>query len=167
MFTEDTPTHMVTVGSAPVKILSPVLILNAKCRSVLGRATETKKMSDATDIKFLFDWLHKHKVVPSAQEVPNASGQFVHWFTATHAGAEYWTHAGYNLQTGGSSFPDVQFFMLTFHALRYILSFQAHSRLQLSDDRPWARIETVLTMMFAVVVLVFSTVNIIFVARIC
>ncbi|KAF2462937.1 uncharacterized protein BDR25DRAFT_385324 [Lindgomyces ingoldianus] len=127
-FNADTPTHTITIGSASIKILSPVLILNSKCRSILGRPTEAKKVSDAADIKFLLRWLATNNAFPTAQDVPNATKEFVEWFIATYTGAEYWTSARYNFQTGGSHFPKFQFFKLTFPINRFVLRPRAHPR---------------------------------------
>nr|POE99493.1 hypothetical protein CFP56_52883 [Quercus suber] len=84
-FDQDTPTLTVEIGSSSVIILHPTLILNAKCRSVLGRASDAKKRSDASDIKFLLRYLVRTGIIPSSQDLSNASKTFVEWFVATFA----------------------------------------------------------------------------------
>lgn len=53
VFNADTPIHAISIGGQLVNILKPPLILNSKCRYILGRPNEDKKSNDATDIKFL------------------------------------------------------------------------------------------------------------------
>ncbi|KAF2438417.1 hypothetical protein P171DRAFT_449068 [Karstenula rhodostoma CBS 690.94] len=88
------------VAAARTLILKPALILNAKCRSILGRSNGEKKKTDAADITFLLWWLATNNAFPSAQEVPNANKEFVTWFVETYRGAEYWTGARLNLERG-------------------------------------------------------------------
>lgn len=95
-FDESTP----TVDIQGVQILSPPLILNAKCQSILGRATEEKKKTDAQDIVFLLGWLAQMQTRPTPQEVPNASKAFVTWFVNKYQGQSGWTNVGYNMDTG-------------------------------------------------------------------
>jgi hypothetical protein len=83
-----------------VKVLKPSLILNAKCNSILGRASKEKKDTDAFDITFCLRWCANHNAFPTAAEVPRADKEFVEWFTSEYGGAEYWTNAGYNRETG-------------------------------------------------------------------
>ncbi|KAN0106648.1 hypothetical protein V8E51_009524 [Hyaloscypha variabilis] len=87
-----------------VKVLKPSLILNAKCNSILGRASEEKKTTDATDIKFCLWWCASNNAFPTATEVPRASREFVEWFIGVYGEAEYWTNAGYNWETGRNRF---------------------------------------------------------------
>ena len=96
-FDEDTPIIMID----GVRILKPVLILNAKCRSVLSRATEEKKRTDKVDIFFLLEYLVLHDLKPMADDVPNASKEFVDWLNEGQVDRiEKWTAAGYNFETG-------------------------------------------------------------------
>jgi len=95
-FDASTPTIVVE----GVKILKPALILNAKCRSVLGRATAEKKYNDAQDIQYLLYWCAKMETRPTAEEVPNATRDFVLWFISEYKGEEYWKNAGYDLDKG-------------------------------------------------------------------
>lgn len=99
-FNKNTPTHVVTVGRQSTRILKPALILNTKCRSILGRPTDKMKFTYATDIKFLLWWMGKNNAIPLAREVPNSSKGFVEWFIQRYEGAEYWTSAGYSLSRG-------------------------------------------------------------------
>jgi hypothetical protein len=95
-FDEDTPTILVD----GVRILKPALILNAKCQSILGRATEEKKESDKDDILFLLKYLANEDIRPERDEVPNATKEFFSWFTETFGGSETWVAAGYNIADG-------------------------------------------------------------------
>jgi hypothetical protein len=52
-FQEDTTTHTLDIEGIFVEVLQPVQILNAKCRSILGGATDGKKRTDSLDILFL------------------------------------------------------------------------------------------------------------------
>lgn len=100
----DQDTEVITVGN--VKVLKPALILNAKCRSILGRSTEHKRNTDAVDILFLLEFCARNpKYLPKAEEVPNANREFGQMFIAQYENQESWTRAGYNLQTGLFSVP--------------------------------------------------------------
>jgi hypothetical protein len=83
-----------------VNILQPVQILNAKCRSTLGRATDGKKRTDSLDVLFLLKWLADQGVSPTAQQVPNAVEEFVEWFISIYGGEELWTAAGFDREKG-------------------------------------------------------------------
>ncbi|TVY15843.1 hypothetical protein LARI1_G005766 [Lachnellula arida] len=93
----DNNTSVVLVNG--VKVLKPSLILNAKCNSITGRASEGKKKTDAEDIKFCLWWCANNNAFPTAAEVPRASKEFVQWFVSEFEGAEYWTNARYNWKT--------------------------------------------------------------------
>jgi predicted nucleotidyltransferase len=80
-----------------VWVLKPTLILNAKCRAILGRAGESKKTSDAQDIKFLLHWCAENGMRVNTAEVPNATTEFVGAFTAMYGGEELWERAGYGM----------------------------------------------------------------------
>lgn len=95
-FDESTP----TISVQGVEVLKPALILNAKCRSILGRANQSKKDTDAQDIMFLLGYLAKTNTKPSSQEVPNATKQFVDYFVGAYHCQELWEKAGYDLETG-------------------------------------------------------------------
>jgi hypothetical protein len=94
-FDFDTPLFSVDVDGQSVDILKPSLILNAKCVSVLGRSTEQKKSSDASDIVFLLKWLVANNVAMLDQEVPHATTTFITWFIEQYGNAEAWRLAGF------------------------------------------------------------------------
>jgi hypothetical protein len=101
MFKEnfDQNTEVITVGN--VKVLKPALILNAKCRSILGRPTVSKRNTDASDIIFLLEFCARNPMyLPKAVEVPNATREFVQSFVGQYQNQDSWTRAGYNFQTG-------------------------------------------------------------------
>ncbi|KAM4065271.1 hypothetical protein HRG_004402 [Hirsutella rhossiliensis] len=81
-----------------IRVLKPTLILNAKCASLLGRASEIKKSSDAIDIGFLLNWCADERIYPTASEVPNATKQFADYFIATYGDADSWAKAGYDVK---------------------------------------------------------------------
>ncbi|KAH6842237.1 hypothetical protein B0I37DRAFT_447740 [Chaetomium sp. MPI-CAGE-AT-0009] len=81
-FDESTETIEILDG---IHVLKPTLILNAKCRSILDRAGEDKKMSDGQDIKFLLHWCADNGLDPRP-EVPNATNEFVNAFVAIAKG---------------------------------------------------------------------------------
>lgn len=89
-----------TVDVDGIRVLKPTLLLNAKCRSVLARAQQDKKTSDAHDIRFLLQWCAANGVSPTASEVPNATKDFVNAFVASYGGAYLWRAAGYELNSG-------------------------------------------------------------------
>lgn len=106
LFKEQYNAETPTVEVQQVRVLKPALILNAKCRSILGRANEDKKRTDAEDIIFLLRWFVNNPQHPklTAAEVPNATKQFHDWFTATYcpsAGDKaLWAQAGFKSSTG-------------------------------------------------------------------
>ena len=79
-----------------MKVLHPLLLLNAKCRSVLGRSTDAKKATDSQDISFLLQYLAAHKISIKQAEVPNASPEFVEHIIQTGAvPKQLWNAAGF------------------------------------------------------------------------
>jgi hypothetical protein len=62
------------------KVLKPALISNSKCYSIIGRASESRKRTDALDIQFCLGWYAQNNAFPTAAEVPRAGKQFVEWF---------------------------------------------------------------------------------------
>lgn len=94
-FDDGTPLHTVPVDGQPVDILKPSLILNSKCVSVLGRSTDQKKQSDASDIIFLLEWLTANNVELSVEEVPHATAAFIQYFIAQYQHSETWRLAGF------------------------------------------------------------------------
>ncbi|KAK4195449.1 hypothetical protein QBC40DRAFT_259016 [Triangularia verruculosa] len=89
-----------TIQVNGTRVLKPTLILNAKCRSILGRANEEKKNTDAEDIKFLLNWCLRNASYPTNSEVPNTTKEFVDNFIAYYEGAELWHKAGYDMSRG-------------------------------------------------------------------
>lgn len=79
-----------------VRILKPTLILDAKCNSILGRGQDSKKLTDAEDIKFLLTYIAFHKI-PVGSEVPNATGEFIAWFDQVYGGKELFQNAGFTV----------------------------------------------------------------------
>lgn len=96
-FDEATPTVMVGYG---IKVLKTTLFLNAKCRSILARATETRKASDAGDIKFLLAWCVSKKLWPTSGECTNINGPFVDWFVTSYGGGDLFKSAGWHQADG-------------------------------------------------------------------
>lgn len=96
-FDKDTPTLVVAGGT---KVLKPTLILNAKCSAILGRANETKKMTDAVDIRFLLAWCAPKQMWPTASECPNVNRTFVTWFVFNYGGEDLFQRAGWNETNG-------------------------------------------------------------------
>lgn len=94
----DNSTETIEVQGA--RVLKPTLILNAKCKSILGRAGEDKKTSDAHDIRFLLQWCATNEMHPAALEISNATKDFVELFIVNYGGAELWKNAGYDASIG-------------------------------------------------------------------
>ncbi|KAE8139892.1 hypothetical protein BDV38DRAFT_291149 [Aspergillus pseudotamarii] len=100
----DHNTEIITIEDA--KVLKPALLLNAKCGSINGRSTETKKDTDAQDIGFLLDFCAENPdYLPKATEVPNATKEFVGNHIHYYGGQEDWVRAGYNFETDTRVFP--------------------------------------------------------------
>lgn len=97
MFREPFDSATPTVQVDGVKVLLPVRLLNAKCGSILQRAGDTKKASDAQDIRFLLRYVAEQNLAVRAEEVPNASREFVEWAVGFMGVAQdLWDAAGYN-----------------------------------------------------------------------
>lgn len=79
-----------------VKILSPILLLNAKCGSILQRASDEKKYTDALDIEFLLRYIAQSGLSVGS-EVPNASREFITWFVNSHGGKQAFQNAGFSV----------------------------------------------------------------------
>jgi hypothetical protein len=99
-FTPFTPT--ITVNQ--IRVLKPTLLLNAKCASVYGRSNDGKRNTDATDIKFLM-WCIENRMYITAEEVPNATKEFVEYFISHFEDTELWIDAGYDLTRGACHRP--------------------------------------------------------------
>jgi hypothetical protein len=91
-FDDSTPCMMIN----NIRVLQPTLILDAKCRSILGRATEGKKRTDATDISFLLDYIASRRI-PIGSDVPNASPEFITWFVQNYGGKVRFEKAGFTV----------------------------------------------------------------------
>ncbi|KAH6624538.1 hypothetical protein B0J18DRAFT_479044 [Chaetomium sp. MPI-SDFR-AT-0129] len=89
-----------TIRVNGTRVLKPTLILNAKCYSILGRATAEKKDRDADDISFLPEWCIGKAVYPTNSEVPNATKEFVDQYIAKYGRADVWNNAGYDISGG-------------------------------------------------------------------
>jgi len=100
MFKERFDNNTAVVEVNGVRILKPSLILNAKCKSILGRAYKAKKNTDADDIIFILKWCASNNQFPTAAEVPNATKEFVEFFIHEYKEADSWTNARYNWKTG-------------------------------------------------------------------
>jgi hypothetical protein len=94
-FSASTPCVLVN----DVRILKPTLILDAKCGSILGRASMTKKQTDAFDIKFLLAYIARYGI-PVGLEVPNATGEFITLFVGLYGGRELFQKAGFTIPGG-------------------------------------------------------------------
>ena len=97
-FDENTP--VLEIDGA--RVLKPVRILNARCRSLLDRDADMKKLTDAHDIFFLLKWCGDHKGSEGsmAGEVPAATKDFVMGFIEDYGGEDEWAYAGYDLEKG-------------------------------------------------------------------
>ncbi|KAJ6185778.1 hypothetical protein N7519_007079 [Penicillium mononematosum] len=97
--TFDETTEVIAIGN--LKVLKPALLLNAKCGSIVSRASEAKRRTDAQDIIFLLSYCAGNSAeLPKGPEVPNASKEFVEAFVQKYGAEESWTRAGYDLQMG-------------------------------------------------------------------
>lgn len=85
-----------------VKVLEPRALLNAKCRALLGRASEAKKSSDADEVKFLLHFLaeRKSEFPVTQRSVPNVTKDFVKWFAATYGEGRLWRGVGFDRLKG-------------------------------------------------------------------
>lgn len=82
-----------TVSVQGIRILHPVLLLDTKCESILGRA---KKATDASDIAFLLRYIASHRIAVKKGDVPAANDAFVKFSVEIgYVPLEYWVAAGY------------------------------------------------------------------------
>ncbi|KAF4431823.1 hypothetical protein F53441_13877 [Fusarium austroafricanum] len=81
-----------------VRVLHPTLLLNAKCKSILGRVGSEKKDTDSQDIVFLLQWCASNNVRP--RWVANAGPIFVQWFIQEYGNERLWSDLGFDLKTG-------------------------------------------------------------------
>ncbi|KAI9059660.1 hypothetical protein FKP32DRAFT_1760935 [Trametes sanguinea] len=97
VFDESTPT--VTVDG--VRVLHPLLLLNVKCKSLLGRASEMKKFTDGQDIAFLLDYCVCDGIEINPEDVPNATPELVEYTVLQGwVARETWNSAGYRDGSG-------------------------------------------------------------------
>ncbi|KAL4954852.1 hypothetical protein BDW69DRAFT_162255 [Aspergillus filifer] len=93
----DDTTEVNTIGDA--KVLKPVSLLNAKCRSMVERPGAYKRATDQADILFQLGYCAQHpEFLPRSEEVPNAASAFVNLFIQQ---LEIWmlgVGAGYDLR---------------------------------------------------------------------
>lgn len=91
-FDENTPT--VTVDG--VRVLHPLLLLNAKCGSMPQRSSDGKRMTDANDIAFLLRYCVEEKIEIVSSSVPNARAEVVAYTIEQEwVAREDWEAAGY------------------------------------------------------------------------
>ena len=79
-----------TVSVQGIRILHPVLLLDTKCESILGRA---KKATDASDIAFLLRYIASHRIAVKKGDVPAANDAFS--VEIGYVPLEYWVAAGH------------------------------------------------------------------------
>lgn len=103
-FNQNTQTMAITHNNTTVQILHPAAILDAKCGAIGGRATEAKKQTDAQDIIHLLMWLKSQNMSLFADNVPNASVEWVQWFVSIYGfgNYDYWKNVGWT--ESGASF---------------------------------------------------------------
>lgn len=96
-FDQDTPTVIVEVDGTELRVLQPKSILNAKCRSILGRATDERKAADSRDILFLLKYLGERERGNRGEveiQVPNATQEFMEWFIERYGHRSLWQGVG-------------------------------------------------------------------------
>lgn len=96
-FDQNTPTVTMEVEGTEVRVLHPKLILNAKCRSILGRTTDERKAADSGDIVFLLKYLGESERGDRGEveiQVPNATHKFVEWFVERYGHRSLWQGLG-------------------------------------------------------------------------
>jgi hypothetical protein len=101
LFQEDFDATTPTTTINGTKVLKPALLLNAKCNSILQRG-EKKRASDSWDIFFLLKWCIENDCIPTQEEVPNISVDFVLWFNEVFGEefpdiVECWKKVGFDI----------------------------------------------------------------------
>lgn len=99
-FDQNTETVQMQVNGQAVNILHPIALLNAKCGSILKRATDAKKTTDADDINFLLAYLAKNGIFPTSAQLPNVDREFVSWFVDLDSREERWKSIGFDFEAG-------------------------------------------------------------------
>lgn len=97
IFDETTWTEMVGYG---IKVLKPTFRLNAKCRSTLARATETRKASDAGISSFFLHGVRAGRCGRRLVKSPSIDGAFVNWFVTSYGGRDLFESAGWDEANG-------------------------------------------------------------------
>ncbi len=99
VFDADTPTVKVERNGVSAVVLHPIALLNAKCQSIHERPV-LKKYNDYDDIVFLLRWLAVHSIIPTADQVPNASDGNGIYLMNTFGYQDAWITAGYDCEKG-------------------------------------------------------------------
>ena len=100
LFKEAFDANTPTINVDGIKVLHPVLLLNAKCGSLPLRSSDAKKYTDRQDIIFLLGYLRKNGIKPTPRQVPHANKAFVTAFIHFYGGENEWIGAGFNPHTG-------------------------------------------------------------------
>ncbi|KAH9902760.1 hypothetical protein C8Q73DRAFT_785398 [Cubamyces lactineus] len=83
-------------GGVRVRVLHPVRILDAKCKSILARSSFYKKNTDAHDIVFLLEYCVRNGIAIKAGDVEYARGETIEYLVAQElTPREAWNAAGY------------------------------------------------------------------------
>ena len=92
--TLDDSTRVVIVYG--VRVLHPILLLNAKCGSLFERSSESRKMTDGADIAFLLTYCVRTGMNIKSSDVPNATLESVAYTVLRcWVADDVWTAAGY------------------------------------------------------------------------
>ncbi|KAJ8453764.1 hypothetical protein ONZ51_g13413 [Trametes cubensis] len=79
-----------------VRVLHPVRILDAKCRSILARSALYKKNTDAHDIVFLLEYCVRNGIAVKDGDVEHAKAETIEYLIAQEmTPREAWNAAGY------------------------------------------------------------------------
>lgn len=85
-----------TVAVDGVRVLHPRLLLDAKCGSMPGRASDGKKITDGADIAFLLRYICDNGIELWAGDVPNASGALIAYTVERQwVSQDLWVAAGF------------------------------------------------------------------------
>lgn len=68
-----------TVAVGEVRVLHPLLLLNAKCGSLPSRSKDDRKRTDAHDIVFLLEYCAEQGLKITPEAVPNAIPEFIEY----------------------------------------------------------------------------------------
>ena len=96
-FDQNTPTVTMEVEGTEIRVLHPKLILNAKCRSILGRTTDERKAADSGDILFLLKYFGESEQgdgKDTKMGVSNATQEFVEWYVERYGHKSLWQGVG-------------------------------------------------------------------------